>query len=97
MTDVFLMQIPVLQRMRKPDEDGEMQEKTRVVPELISPTHIVRVSPTDRGTVVWLAHGAPYVECMLTYPQFIEELQKISGIEQQDGTTTDDSSTAEED
>jgi hypothetical protein len=92
--EVLLMQIPVLQRMRKQDEDGEPKEMTRVVPELISPTHIVRVSPTETGTVIWLAHGAPYVECKLTYPQFIEELQKLSGIEQQDGNTTD---TAEQD
>lgn len=87
--EVLLMQIPVVQRMQKPDEDGELKEVTRVVPELISPTHIVRVSPTEDGVVIWLAHGAPYVECRLTYPQFIEELQKLSGIERHEGNTAD--------
>lgn len=72
-----LMQIPVTQRLRKQNEDGEVEEVTRVVPELIAPYHIVRVSPTENGTVIWLAHGAPYVETPMTYPQLLEQLQSL--------------------
>lgn len=89
-SEVVLMQIPVIQRMKQTDENGEEKETTRLVPELIAPKYIVRVSPTKNGIVIWFAHGAPYMESPLPYEKFIEELQNLRITDDQATTTESD-------
>ena len=83
-----LMQIPVKQTVMKLNDTGTTEASTRIVPELIAPFHIVRVSPTENGTVIWLAHGAPFVETPMTYNQVLEQLQSLQ-VEENDEDSPD--------
>lgn len=87
MNNVF-MQIPVIQRVRKQDSE---EEELRAVMELVSPSFIVRVSPTASGTcVLWLAHNVPYMETPMSYDEVLSLLQNLQ-VEQNDDELEEDS------
>lgn len=85
--EIFLMEIPVIQTILKTNEEGKKVEVQRTVPELIAPQHIIRVSPSETGTVIWLAHGVPYLESPTRYPDFIELLRTIRNGESNEDAT----------
>lgn len=83
----LLVQLPVVQKLQKPtDTEGEFEEVTRVVMELVSPSFIVRVSPlTEDRTVIWLSHGVPHVEAALSYDNIIKTLTQAREVQQENG------------
>ena len=68
---ITLWEIPVIQRIQ--NAENEVQ----IVLELIAPSEIARVSPTKNGVVIWLKGGIPYIECPMTYQQFVSQLQNL--------------------
>ena len=84
----MLVQIPVIQKLKKPKESSEeFEEVTRIVMELVSPSYIVRISPiSEDRTIIWLSHNVPHIEVALSYEDVIKTLTKANQIEQNNGS-----------
>lgn len=80
--EVFLMEIPAFQTEQKLNDVGRYVDVQRTVPELIAPQHIVRVSPTQSGIVIWFGQGIPILKSPLKYPDFVEQLKTLQGREE---------------